>query len=198
MKHHQSKRGIALLITLLTVSVLLGVTASLLNTSVRQYQLSNIAKDSEVAFQAASAGMECIYWHDHDGYPVSKFGVNGDGSSRAKIPTLDCMGETDSDGDSGPDSGDGVESGEEQRFQFSWGASGHEVCSEISIYKFYDDGTDGDTVGDDMSSVTNLPSPDECVEGLECTVMRARGYNAPCASLGSGNRVIEREIVQHY
>ncbi|MFW6210467.1 MAG: hypothetical protein ACOC4E_03185, partial [Patescibacteria group bacterium] len=51
--------GFALLITLLVVGVVLAVGAVLLDLTIKQVQLSSTAKDSEIAFHAANAGMEC-------------------------------------------------------------------------------------------------------------------------------------------
>lgn len=195
MQQFHVQRGIALLITLLTMSVLLGVTAVLLNVSIRQFKLSNIAKDSETAFNAASAGMECISYHDFANHPnPSIFGVNGDGSMVPEEGAVECMGETSSDIDA---SNNGtVVSGEEQKFQFEWG-NNPTVCTDVSIFKFYDDGSDGDGQGDDMQTALNSTNPNLCPENATCTVIRARGYNVACGDIGTA-RTIERELVQRY
>jgi Tfp pilus assembly protein PilX len=185
-KYHTHERGIALLITLLIMTVLLGVSASLLNITLKQYQFANIGLASEMAFQAANAGMECMLAHDYELYPFSKFDV-GEVS-----PTVECM-----DGVSDTGSAGTIESAEPQYYQFSWGTP--EVCSDVTVYKFFEDrADDGDTTGPDMEAA--LGRTGTCPEDVICTVIRSRGYNVGCP--GSGNsfppRTIERELTQRY
>lgn len=201
MKYTHRERGIALLITLLIMSVLLGVTASLLNVSLKQFQLSNVAKDSEIAFQAASAGMECMLSHDYEQYPYSIFNVNGDGTGTTTESDISCMGQTSNDsvagdGDTLPTGvtqhAGQVDNGEEQRFKFSWknDIDLSEVCSEVSIYKFF-------STNSAVSMSVALGPSDTCPAGITCTVIKARGYNVACNNIGT-QRTIERELVQRY
>jgi hypothetical protein len=61
MIHHNSTRsGFALLITLIVVSVIVAVTAAIIELSMKQLALSVTARDSEIAFHAANAGAECV------------------------------------------------------------------------------------------------------------------------------------------
>ena len=63
MNFNQKESGFALLITLIVVGVVLSVGLSILDLSIRQVRLSTNAKESELAFHAANAGMECArYW----------------------------------------------------------------------------------------------------------------------------------------
>ena len=199
-KTDNKQRGIALLIALLLMSVLLGVSASLLNVTLKQFQLSGIARDSEMAFQAANAGIECIgYWDNSSG--LDPFKVNGDGKEQSAKPTISCMDvlnvqamQVDTDTSNGNVAYNGkMASGEEQRFQFSWGDP--EVCTDVSVYKFKENaGFDGDSDGPNMASV--LGKPGTCPEDVECTVVRSRGYNSPCGAFNKGT--LEREITQRY
>ena len=63
MTDHKNKQfkeeGFALLLTIIVVGVLLSIGLAVLDLTVKQVQLSSNAKDSELAFQAANAGMEC-------------------------------------------------------------------------------------------------------------------------------------------
>ncbi len=187
-KHRQDgsqERGIALLVVLLIMSVLLTISASLLNITLKQFQFSNIGVASEQAFQAANAGMECLLWHDFQNYPTSKFDV-GQAS-----PSIQCMGSTRSN------SAGTVSSGEAQTYRFSWGTPG--VCTDVTIYKFYQPASaDADSTGDDMTTALGVTGT--CREDVVCTVIRSRGYNVACPASG-GNfapRVIEREIIERY
>jgi hypothetical protein len=61
-------QGFALLIALIVVGVVLSIGLSILNLSISQVRLSTDAKESEAAFHAANAGMECArYWRHEEG-----------------------------------------------------------------------------------------------------------------------------------
>ncbi len=196
-RQHTSERGIALLITLLVMTVLLGISSSLLNVTLKQFQFSAIGLQSEIAFQAANAGIECILYHDYQSYPDSRFDVMDDGTGVPYQQNVLCMGTSADDdvgGDGSPTSlvnniNDEVESGEEQRFQFSWGTA-PEVCSEVSIYKFSNAGASESMAG-------ALGRPGTCAAGVVCTVVRSRGYNVACEDITNA-RTIERELTQRY
>lgn len=191
MNNINMNRGIALLITMLLTSVLLGVATSLLNISLKQYQLAGIARDSEVAFQAASSGSECIQYYDNvadaDDNPVngrqSIFDVPGDGSNQTVAASASCMGAAPSV-NSAP-----VASGEEQRFSFTWGTP--EVCSVVSIYKYYNENGD-----EAIPAIVTGNTPSQCDQGVTCTIVKARGYNMGCTATAKNK--LEREITIRY
>jgi hypothetical protein len=188
MKYSTNQRGIALLITLLIMSVLLAVSSSLLNITLKQYQFSSIGLASEVSFQSANAGIECMLYHDYVNYPPTP-GNPGKFDIGQNKPAIACMGANDSVGGSAV-----IASGAAQNFRFNWGSPA--VCTDVSIYKFFELGTtDGNATGPDMS--TALRRAGNCAEDVTCTVIQSRGYNTACASLNTP-RVIEREIVQRY
>jgi hypothetical protein len=199
------KRGISLLITLVITSVLMGISASLLNITLKQFLLSGIANESERAFQAASAGIECTVYHDVQNPANSAFDVNSNGTARPSVP-ISCMGNSsvdwvdDPDGPGGANPSNSVVSGKEQRFRFDWGNPG--VCTEVSVYKYtLNQGASGGTR--DMSYALGQPAgTTQCPEGtatspVECTVIQSRGYNVPCTNIGT-SRTIERELIQRY
>lgn len=191
--------GITLLVTLLLMGVLLGVSASLLSITVKQFQLSGMTLASEMAFQAASAGMECALFHDLPASGTSPFAVNDDGSTVPEEGSVACFGQTSGDLES---TNSTVVSGEEQRFRYSWGDPA--ICTEISIYKFSEGmGVDGDTQGPNVTvngqpMRSQTPSENRCPEGSVCTVVQARGYNVACSMISSGGRVVEREYTHVY
>lgn len=180
MKTNQNEKGITLLITLLLMGVLLGIGASLLSITLKQYQLAGIAYSSEMAFQAANAGMECVLYYDFPKSTVSPFDVGETATDKT------CMGVSDAvSGAVGT-----ITSGEEQQYQFSWGAP--EVCSEVSIYKYFSDST--------SVSYTINGTNKTCPQNSSCTVVQARGYNVSCGEVNSGTnpRIVEREYTQVY
>lgn len=206
MHLHNNQSGIALLITLLLMGVLLGIGTTLLNITLKQMQLSSIAYESEKSFQAANAGVECALYYDF-AFSVSPFEVPGDGGEQTVIPAITCMGDTSLANENPKDFvkvnndeatiGNGLAtSRDEQRFQFDWS----NLCTEVSVYKFYVDNNDGnvDNVDVELSDGTNMRPGAPCPEGSECTIIQSRGYNVPCNTIGTGVRVVEREYTQVY
>jgi hypothetical protein len=170
---HTPDRGLTLLITMLLMGVLLAVTASLVNITLKQYQFSGISYDSEVAFQSANAGMECMQFHD---WVSGLFAV---GAGRSPIT---CFEQVSSDlagvGSAG--------SGDERRYQFEWGNPA--MCTDVSIYKFYDPSDDVPLIVDGVSIRAQ-----DCPGGTTCTFIQARGYNVSCTDIETSPRVVERE-----
>ena len=192
MKRHIQQNGLALLITMLLMSVLLGISTSLLNVTLKQYQLSGIARSSEIAFHAANAGIECLSYHDLTlaVAGVSKFDVPGvAGNTSPEVASISCM-DNKTSADIEPTNNGTITSGEEQRFEFEWGSPA--VCTNVSIYKFHSD-----------SGVVPVETDGQvfraggCPQGSTCTVIRSRGYNTGCASLANP-RTVERELTQIY
>jgi hypothetical protein len=180
-----SESGIALLITLLIMTVLLGVSASLLNITIKQFQFSSIGLASEKSFQAANAGMECMLYHDYENYPTipGKFDI---GQNPAAI---NCMGVNDDDTVTATT--DSVQ----RTYIFSWGAASDPVCTETTIYKF-----NSTTAQPNMAAALrrqNGAPGTLCPIGSTCTVVQSRGYNVSCAQRNTP-RVIERELTQKY
>lgn len=58
------KRGIALLVTVIFMSVMLAFGLSLASLAYKQSVLSSIAVQSELAFYAADSGLECLLYAD--------------------------------------------------------------------------------------------------------------------------------------
>lgn len=190
-KRH-TQDGITLLVTLLLMGVLLGVSTSLLNVTLKQFQLSGFSLASEIAFQAANAGMECAVYQD---FINTAFAVPGDGGEQATRPSISCMGSALIDASLADDDGDGhMKSTEEQRFQFSWGTPA--VCTEVSVYKFYSTSAPVPVTVNGVGM--RNPSSPNCPTGSVCTVIQARGYNVGCSVINTSANVVEREYTQVY
>lgn len=71
----QTNKGIALLIAVLTVSIVLAVTLSLVNIVVKELNITSQARNSVLAVYAADAGAECALFWDIRG---SETGLHGD------------------------------------------------------------------------------------------------------------------------
>lgn len=164
----QRKAGFALLVAVLIASVVLAVGLSMLNITLKQYIFSGIGRESEIAFYASDAGMECaLYWD------VSSQG--GKFELGAATPDFVCMGITHDDGVLGS-------SGDAKEFEYDWQTSGQEVCTKIAITKY---------LGPDAAP--NMT----CDSGAVCTQIESRGYNRPCGQLDSP-RVVERALRANY
>ncbi len=174
MRTHTSQNGVTLLVTLLLMGVLLAVTTSLINITLKQYQFSGISYDSEVAFQAASAGMECTQFNDwvNDEFRI---GNAHDPATCFGVASADLAG-------SGA-----VSSGEEQEFRFSWGNPN--VCTEVSVFKFFNATNPVNLT----VRGTNIRPGQPCPAGAVCTFVESRGYNVACNNVGASPRVVERE-----
>ncbi len=179
MRTQTQQDGITLLVTLLLMGILLGISTSLLTITIKQFQLSSIAYDSEVAFQMASAGMECALYND---FVNNEFDLG-------TADEVTCFNLNSSDGVSA--TGNATVSGEEQLFQFSVGSP--EICTRVSVRKFYHATNPVDVIVD---GVTMRSTP--CPAGSVCTVIQSRGYNVPCAQINTGIQVVEREYTQVY
>lgn len=173
----RDQRGFTVLIASLVGAVVLAIGLSILAITLKQIKLSGLVKESETAFQAAHAGNECIQYWDHSTTNGGRFDVG------TTSQTIRCFG-IDQSTISGPISG------EEQRYDWTWG-SPTSVCSSVSIYKFYD------AVATQTVAINGVTYRSGCPPGIECTVVKTRGYNAACNAL-TGNQIVERELTIVY
>lgn len=60
-----TQRGIVILFAVLTIGLLVGVGVAMATLTQKQLILSNIGKQSQVAFYAADTGAECARYWDH-------------------------------------------------------------------------------------------------------------------------------------
>jgi len=61
--HNFSKRGFAIMFAILASTVLLSISISILNLTLRQVIFSSFGRESQIALYAADAGLECaLYW----------------------------------------------------------------------------------------------------------------------------------------
>ena len=173
--HHlgpKRNKGFALLIAVLVSSVVLAVGISMLNITLKEYLFSAIGRESEIAFYAADAGMECaLYWDTST--QGGKFDLT------APAGNITCTGSTVA-------TPAGGSSGSQKQFQFEWTSSGQTVCSKIGITKYYD-----------PTNPVSMGTLGTCAVGATCTQVEARGYNRPCAGLNSP-RVVERALRASY
>jgi hypothetical protein len=83
--------GFALVFTVLIVSLILTLAMTIADISYRQALLSNLAKDSQVAFYQADAALECGMYFD---YTLNMFPRSTDGDPVTPPDTITCGDQT--------------------------------------------------------------------------------------------------------
>lgn len=172
--------GFALLLTLIVVSIVLAIGLSILNVTLKQFTLSSIARDSEIAFHAANAGLECMQHHRH--VPSTRDDLLDGGSA----PALQCAGVDPEYTETNHES----LSGNRQVYNYVYRydiAEGR--CFEMSMYLL--DTQSGSDIED--YSVDEGFETISCTEGVVCTTIFSRGFNRSCDDVGS-IRTVQREL----
>ena len=189
-KQAKNKHGLALIIAIIVSTVAFSVGLSLLDIALRQLSLSNINKDSEAAFHAAHAGIECIRLIDTDGAPPE---FNSPSNTHYN-PTTGCMGDTavNTGATNNDVYGEGLKA--EYHSDYDWAG----LCTSVSVYKYYEaSGADSDNRGPTRENeVSDLRNP-LCPEDSTCTIIKSRGYSDICANINLPD-TIEREVVSIY
>lgn len=172
-----NERGYTLLIAILVSGVVLSIGLAILNITLKEFQLSSFTRESEVAFYAADAGIECaLYWDESSrdrfastsvpsnivcgGSNVKEYGVSDDvvGSNNVLVG--------------------GRSNGTPSEFGIKWSTPGSpELCTLVSVTK---------------NDITTQPS---CPAGITCTTVVSRGYNG-CDF--THPRIVERALRTSY
>lgn len=180
--------GFALLLALIVSSVVLAIGISILNISVKQINLSATARESELAFQAAHAGVDCIwYWRNLNSTSYSA--VSG------AAPSVDCF-EVNATAETPDDLVSDTTDSHARSFAYTleWGTP--ERCTDIEMVVMNAHDEDltltfqNEAVGDDGEKL--------CLEGNVCTVVFSRGYNRACDELNSSIFTVQRELTVEF
>jgi hypothetical protein len=178
--HHQSE-GFALILALLVASVALAIGLSLLDITVKQLTLNTTVQESEVAFQAAAAGMNCLQFARNQEPIESQI----DGGN-FNVPCLQTsLSFIDSD-----------TSLFSQRFieQFDWTTNGGDTLC-IDTLMVVVDATAAARV---FNAPYNEPAK-TCTMGDVCTYAYSRGYNRSCADIAAGSIfAVQRELTAEF
>lgn len=188
MTHRNPKTsGFALLMTLIVLGVVAAVGISMVELTIKQVRLSSNSTDSEVAFHAANAGLECArYWRRVATADI----VDGNDYSPA------CMDGTVSEfSNDAINVGDGLAN--QYQYRVSWGSP--ERCSLVNMVTLVADASgSGITVSDMPSRVPGYPdgSDKTCDAGGRCTVISVQGFNRDCDDIGNFGTVQREVLVQ--
>lgn len=196
MVYKSEQSGFALLISLIIVAVVITVGVSILELTIKQVQLASNAKESEVAFHAANAGMECARFVRRDnsddmeaGNPVSPSCFGGSTAStrtdlRTGAPSVSVTGAGNAN---------------QYEYQFQWGAGSDIRCTRVnSIVMSTPPAGSGMTLSNVPSIIPGYPDSNmTCEPGGRCSVISVKGYNQPCTNV-TGFGVIQREVLLQF
>lgn len=167
------RQGFTLFIALVTTSIILAIGLSILTITLKEYLLSATARESEMAFSAADAGMECaLYWSNSNAAGgFNKFSTAGS--------SINCMGNSISN--VGVVNGAPGTLAKTSSLSIDWG-SPQPVCSKIEVTRYdpQHDHPDGST----------------CPVGT-CMKIISRGYNRSCANI-SDPHAVERALQGYF
>ena len=182
----KSESGFALLMTIIVAGVVISIGLSILDLSLKQARLASIAKESEVSFHAANAGMECArYWRRAASSTMERGGA---------INPL-CFSATPS-AYSVVQVSTGVFL---YNYSFTWG-SPDQRCSQITTLVASSTAPGPDLVINNMKAlVPGYPNGNTktCIAGERCSVVSVRGYNRPC-NTATGYGTVQREVLLQF
>lgn len=183
---NKNESGFALLMALVVVSVVVSIGLTVLELSLKQIRLSTNSRDSETAFHATNAGLECArYWR------IDATGVIESGNNFSPSCFGVSVGQVSS-------SNVTVSSGTAYLYQFdvSWGDASAPRCSRIGILAINSPIADTAQVSTMQSIFPGYPygSTKTCIEGGRCTVISSRGYSRACNDINQSG-TIERQVL---
>jgi Tfp pilus assembly protein PilX len=186
--------GFALLITLITVSAVLAISLSLIELSLKQLDLAVDARDGEIAFQAANAGLECAQRTRRVASTTLEAGTATNFrcfNSSLSVNATSILGLTVANPGQGT----------VDRYQanMQWGSGANIRCSEIDMIIMVSNITapTGVRITDLNTFHHSLAAAKTCPPGGRCTVAVSRGYNATCANKNAPG-VIRREVLLEF
>ncbi len=186
----RKKAGFALLMTLIVVGAVAAIGISVLDLSLKQVQLSTNAKDSEIAFHAANAGMECARYIRRIASSTMEAGGAINPSCFSVSPSSNDIYQVTTGV-----TGNGTVTF--YKYQFSWGTSPR--CTVIQTLVL--NATAGQS-GLNLSGVDDwiegYPLDNKaCAAGERCTVISTKGWNRSCGNITSVGTV-QREVLLQF
>ena len=186
-----TQSGFVLLMSLIVVSVLLSIGLSVVELSIKQVQLSTNARDSEIAFHAANAGMECSRYLRRSQSDSMEIGAD-------ISPTCFSV----SAGNTSPSTLLSNSDGEVflYDYEFTWGTTPFIRCTQVTTM------VASSTLPGAGVTITNIPNSIPgysngtsrfCEAGTRCTIISVRGYNQPCTGVSSYGTV-QREVLLEF
>ncbi len=191
----KQQSGFALLITILVLSVIVAVTLAIVELSLKQLKLSVDSTDSEIAFHAANAGLECARYTRRfesddfeSGVPVTIncFGIPSENVTKQSSLGFMVTGV--------PANG----SVTRYKHDMDWGIGLSQRCTSMDITSIVADReiTIGGPLTQSLKTrITGYEADSKiCNEGERCTIMSVIGYSSACNATSSPG-VLKREIL---
>lgn len=195
LSRRENTGGFALLMTLMVIAVVVSVGLTVLDVTIKQVRLSANSRDSENAFQAASAGVECAqYWRRNAITTMESAAVT------LSPVAAGCFGTTVLNSAANQVR---TPTGVVNHFSYwhSWGTSIEPRCSQVDTIVMVSAGAEP-VVTDIRDIVPGYRNTSKvCPAGSICTVIAARGYNRSCPATIDGNfagGTVQREVLLEY
>ena len=186
------------------VGVVLSITLAIVELSLKQLELSLDSRDSEVAFQAANAGLECAQRISRQSSSTIKVGG---------IVSVDCFEKTSSVSAESPlvnlPSSGTPTNGDIYRYKssVSWGSqpsSADDRCSEFDVITMVvQTDASGPVIigGSGPNSLRNIfpgygADTKTCSAGGICTLAVSRGYSAPCTAKATAGTLMRQILLE--
>ena len=145
----KNKKGMTLFIAIVIMSILLFISFAVVNITIKGTLFASSGRDSQYAFYAADAGLECaIYWDSR--YPTGLLDINGNpiyGSAFATSTSgspISCDGLSISNGSAIPNNaptliGGGGDGNPTSIFYFDMNRGSNAVpyCAIVTVDKYY-------------------------------------------------------------
>jgi len=182
--------GFVLLLTLVVVSVILAVGLSMLQITLKQLTISNLARESEIALHAASTGLECMQYHRSQPHTRLVLLNDDDYPAVTTAPPLVCADTTAiwSTTNHGTNGNKII-----WNYQYRYNV-GSDKCVETSIYlvdtRPATNALTDYVVDEGLSTIS-------CDEKSVCTTIFSRGFNRSCSGIDS-KFTVQRELTLEY
>ena len=185
--------GFALLLTIIIIGVVQAIALTVLSLSIKQVNLSADTRDSESAFHAANAGLECIrYWRRAESETYTTGGNQQISCFDESVPPSVRQTWTVSNENV---SGNGVVHLYE--YEISWGTTDTPRCSIMRFF-LMNAAIDGSGVTlsniQDPALIPGAPINEKlCEPGGRCTLFSSQGFSRSCENIDQLG-TIQREI----
>ncbi len=183
----ETHKGFALLLALIVSSVVLAIGISILEISISQITLSSTSRESEFAFQAAHAGVDCMwYWRNEES-------ENFEGLT-TPFPVINCFGSDALTAVRSTLFADAEAHARSYTYQFQWGDPQRCTSAEMVVMNAHSK----DLTLNFVNKAVGDEGEKECQEGNVCTVIFSRGYNRSCEELETSIFSLQREITVEF
>jgi len=196
MVDNKQQSGFALLISLIVVGAVLSIGLVILDLSIKQVRLATTTKDSEIAFHAANAGMECArFWRRE---------MNTNMITGADMVGVNCFGTSIGTVESGtgaqqPNLDSAVDgSAYRYNYELTW-ASGQRCTAITTVVAVADLTGNGVEITNMQSMIPGYPGGNtlNCDASSQCTAISVQGYNRGCSEKNNFG-TIQREVLLEF